>query len=300
MIALLSVLPPSSPRAIQARNAFSRRSRRAENCRNGSTLERDSVMTCLPAMPALGRGRARRLASTKSGRPAQIVLAVEHERVGLLVGEHVLAERRAERRQPLADLGEPLARLGIERGAGALEHQVIAFQHARLLGIEAERVAALPERVDAAEQRLVEQDAVPVPGLARRDLALDRQQRVVGVRAGEHAENTCRPAPSGAAGAFHRLDGVLERGRRRIAGDRGDLGVVLGEGAVEGRHEMLGRDAVEWRHAEGAGPVLEEGIGGGGEVGGWMVLICHARYMVVGPRSRTLTSLAAAAKWSVR
>ena len=43
MTALLSVLLPLSPRAIQARNAFSRRSRRAENCRNGSTLERLKV-----------------------------------------------------------------------------------------------------------------------------------------------------------------------------------------------------------------------------------------------------------------
>src|SRR5213079_3266551 len=49
MIALLSVAPPPSPRTIQARKTFSRRSRRAENCRNGSTLERERVMTCLPA-----------------------------------------------------------------------------------------------------------------------------------------------------------------------------------------------------------------------------------------------------------
>ena len=70
MIALLSVLPPVSPRAIQARNAFSRRSRRAENCRNGSTLERCKVMTCLPVMP---RSSAAALAAarTKSGRPSR-------------------------------------------------------------------------------------------------------------------------------------------------------------------------------------------------------------------------------------
>ena len=107
MIALLSVLPPLSPRAIQARNAFSRRSRRAENCRNGSTLERDSVMTCLPGHAALGGGGARGGAH-EIGQAGEIGLAVEHQRVGLLVGQHVLAERGAERRQPLGDLGQPL------------------------------------------------------------------------------------------------------------------------------------------------------------------------------------------------
>ena len=39
MMALLSVASPLSPRARNARKTFSRRSRRHENCRNGSTLE---------------------------------------------------------------------------------------------------------------------------------------------------------------------------------------------------------------------------------------------------------------------
>src|SRR5256885_1862074 len=47
----LSVLPPLAPRMIQALNAFSRKSRRAEYCRKGSMLERDSVMACLPLWP---------------------------------------------------------------------------------------------------------------------------------------------------------------------------------------------------------------------------------------------------------
>ncbi len=48
VMARLSVSLPISPRRIQALNASSRRSRRAENCRNGSIDERDSVMTYLP------------------------------------------------------------------------------------------------------------------------------------------------------------------------------------------------------------------------------------------------------------
>ena len=61
-----SLAAPLSPRAIQARKTFSRRSRRAENCRNGSTLDRDSVITCLPACPrssAAARAADRFLAS---------------------------------------------------------------------------------------------------------------------------------------------------------------------------------------------------------------------------------------------
>src|SRR5262245_19444301 len=118
----------------------------------------------LAGKPALRRRRARRL-TDKIRQPRQIVLALELKRIGLLVGKDILAERGAERCEPLVDLSEPLTRVGIERRAGALEHQVVALQHACLLGIAAERLAALPEGVDTAEQRLVEQDAVPVAGL---------------------------------------------------------------------------------------------------------------------------------------
>src|SRR5262245_23754211 len=136
----------------------------------------------LAGKPALGRRRARRLAH-KVRQARQIVLGFKLERIGLLVSQNVLAERGAKDRQPLADLSQPLARLGIERRTGALEHQIIALQNARLLAVEAECAAALPERVDAAEQRLVKQDAVPVASLARRNLALDREQCIVGMGA---------------------------------------------------------------------------------------------------------------------
>src|SRR5262245_2163352 len=232
----------------------------------------------LAGKPALGRRGARRLAH-KVRQAREIVLGFELERIGLLVSENVLAERGAKGRQPLADLSQSLARLGIERRAGALEHQIIALQNARLLGREAECVAALPERVDAAEQRLVEQDAVPVASLARRNLALDREQRIVGVGAGKHAKDPADPIER-ATRAFHRLNGVLERSGRRITGDCGNLGLMLGEGAVEGRHEMLGRDAAKGRNGERASPVLKQGIVGR------RALIGHRRYLgwLPGPR----------------
>ena len=70
MVSLLSLALPLSPRAVKALNTFSRRSRRVELFRNGSTKERDSVMTALPAMP---RSSAAALAAaTKlSDRPSR-------------------------------------------------------------------------------------------------------------------------------------------------------------------------------------------------------------------------------------
>ena len=61
----------------------------------------------------------------------------------------------------------------------------------------------------------------------------------------------------------------------RIAGDRRDLGGVLGEGALERRAEMLGRDLAERRHAERAGPFrCEQGIVAVGERAGVLWVIC--------------------------
>jgi hypothetical protein len=69
MIALLSVLPPPSPRAIQARKDLLAQLATRENCRKGSTLERDSVITCLPARER-SVAAARAAWRTKSGSPA--------------------------------------------------------------------------------------------------------------------------------------------------------------------------------------------------------------------------------------
>ena len=134
MMPILSAAPPS-PRAIQARNAFSRRSRRRENARNGSTLERASVTVAGSTARVPARRRGRPLAVR--GQARKVVLGVERQRIALLVGEHALAELGAERRQPLADLGEPAPRRLVEPGAGAAEGHKVPFQHARLLGIEA-------------------------------------------------------------------------------------------------------------------------------------------------------------------
>jgi hypothetical protein len=70
MAALLSLALLLSPRAVKALNTFSRRSRRMELFRNGSTEERDSVTIALPSIP---RSPAAALAAAMklSGRPSR-------------------------------------------------------------------------------------------------------------------------------------------------------------------------------------------------------------------------------------
>ena len=74
-------------------------------------LERDSVIAIFAGMAALGRG-ARRAFDEKI-RQARKIVRLKEQQKGLFVGQHILAELRAEARQPLADFGE--ARLAVGR-----------------------------------------------------------------------------------------------------------------------------------------------------------------------------------------
>jgi hypothetical protein len=216
------------------------------------------------------------------GQTGEVLISLQHQRVGLLVRQHVLTEGGAERGQPFVDLGEAPLLGRFKRRAGAHEHGVIALQHARLLGGEAKPLACGMKRVDAPEQRLVHQDAVPVAGAAGRQLTLDGEQRVVGMSAGEHAEDAAHPVEEPPR-AFHRLQGVGERRLRRFASDGRDLGVVAGKAALERRHEVFGFDGAERRHPEGARPVLEQRIIPVAGGFGGLVLCGHGRYMVARP-----------------
>ena len=93
------------------------------------------------ALEAALLGVAARRRAREIRQPGEIVLAERHH-IGLLVGEHVLAERRAEAREPLGDLLQPLLGGAVEPGAGTAEHRVVALQHARLLGRQAEALGA--------------------------------------------------------------------------------------------------------------------------------------------------------------
>ena len=141
-------------------------------------LERESVMTCLPSRPRVGGG-ARRGRAHVVGQAGEIALAVEHQAQGLLVGQHVLAEVRGERREPLVDLGDarssPCGRAWRRRARSRYG----ALQDAPLLVGEAQAIAALIEVLHAREDLGVEHHRRLVRGELRRDLALDGLQLLV-------------------------------------------------------------------------------------------------------------------------
>ena len=136
---------------------------------------------------------------------------------------------------------------------------MVAIENTGLLRRQPERVAAAVKSIDAPEQRLVHKDAIPVLGLERREVALDRKDRVIGVGAGEHMEKVLNARERSSA-QLHRLDGVGKGRLGGIAGDCGDLRLVRGKGMREGWREILRDDPFERRHAERPGPLGQQRI----------------------------------------
>ena len=207
-------------------------------------------------------------------RQAGEIALLENERVGFLVGQHVLPELGAEARQPLVDRRQPVLRRFLQRAARAHEAGVVAVEHARLLGRKAEAVAPAVKLGDAGIKRAVQIDRVVVAREQRRDFALHRLDGVGRIGAGQHEEHVGDPVER-PAGALHRDNGVVEARRRGVGCDRVDLGAVAAERRIEGRAELLGLDGAEGRQAESAGPVGKQRIGRGLS-GGY---VCHRSYL---------------------
>jgi hypothetical protein len=184
---------------------------------------------------------------------------VKRQGEGLLVSKHVLAERGAELRQALDDLAQALLRCAVECGAGSAKRGVVALEHPLLLGGQAERVALPHQCIDAAEQRGIGAEFVPVAGDLRRQLALNLQERVVTVGADQEAEDLldARQCP---AAQFEGGDGINEVRRGRLAGDGVDLGLMFRERARIGGSEVPGLDGREWRDLIGRRPVFEKRV----------------------------------------
>ncbi len=186
---------------------------------------------------------------------------MQRQREALLVGEHVLAERRAEIRQPLDDLRQVFFRCAVERGAGAAKGRVVALQHAFLLGGKAECIALLHQGIDAVEQVGVGVESVPVARHLRRKLALDLKERVIAVRSGQKMKHLLDPGQRPPA-HLQRGDGIGKIRQLGAAGDCRDLGFVFGKGACIGGSEMCGLDLAERRDLAGGRPVREKGVVG--------------------------------------
>ena len=166
-------------------------------------------------------------------QPRPVGLVLQHHLPGRLIGEHVLLELRAEHREPLHDLGHPCPPRLVEAGPGAGEHAVIEFQHPQRLGIEAEAVAGLPERLDPGEERGVQQHLGADPRELRHHRALDLVDLGRGVGARLVEEGRCDPAEP-VARTLQRLDRVDKAWLSGIARNGGDLGALLGNGGLEG------------------------------------------------------------------
>jgi hypothetical protein len=93
----------------------------------------------------------------------------------------------------------------------------------------------------------------------RRDLALDRLQLIVRVRAGE-VEEHIGDAPQRCAAQFERVDGVRESRCFRALRDSGDFVSMLGQGRVKGRPKVLRANVSERGCAEGRRPRPAEWI----------------------------------------
>ena len=103
VVGLVAVVAAGDPGAERLLAQIAARRELQERLDAGAR-QRDDV---LAGHAALFGGGGRGLAQ-EIGQAGEIGLAVQLHRVGLLVGQHVLAERRAERRQPLDDRGEAL------------------------------------------------------------------------------------------------------------------------------------------------------------------------------------------------
>ena len=144
-------------------------------------------MAYWPGCAALRGGGTRRGAG-EIGQAGEVAL-LQHQRVGLLVGQHVLAELGAEARQPLVDGRQPVLGRLVERAAGPHEAGVVAVEHAGLLGGQTERITLAVKLGDAGIERPVEVKRVAVAGEQRRDVPLDRLEGVGGVGPGQHEEH---------------------------------------------------------------------------------------------------------------
>ena len=226
-------------------------------------------------MPALFRRRTGGIAG-KIGQTCEIAL-LQHQRIGLLIGQHVLSELGAEAGHPLVDGRQAVLRRLVERAASPHESSVIAVEHARLLGVKAEAVAPGIQVGDAGVERAVEIECVAVTCQERRDVALDRLDGIAGVGAGQHKKDVgdvLEIAPA----HLQRHDGVVEARRLRIGGDSVELGAVGSQSAVEGGTEMVRLDRRQRRQAEGAGPVGQQRVIGDG------LQVIHAVHLAIGDR----------------
>ena len=198
-------------------------------------------------------GNGRHRVAQVVGQAFELFALVDQHHPVALVSQHVLAELCPETRKPLADFGKASLSRVVELGARLDEgFPDLLEQPVRFRG-QPEVGAPRMEVVDPCEKRLVHRDLRVMPRHLRRDLTLERLDRVVGIGTGTVPEDR-RNARELLTRQFHRHDRVVERRCILAQGDCLDLRFVRGKGGIEGRREILVGDCLEIRQTERAGP----------------------------------------------
>ena len=197
------------------------------------------------------------------GQAGKLGFAFEREGESLLVGQHVLAEVGAQRREAFDDFGKALLRRAVEGGAGAAKGGVIALQHALLLGVEAERID-LPASAHRCGGTASGWCGSCSSGW--RSAAQGRarsQQRIVAVGADQQMEDSVHPL-QGFPAALRCAAMVLSKSGRLGRGRDGrDLRLMRGKRAIIGWREVLGFDAANGGTSSGVVQRARSGFSAG-------------------------------------
>jgi uncharacterized Zn-binding protein involved in type VI secretion len=178
----------------------------------------------------------------------QLGLAAQHQLVAGLVGHHVLGKAGVELGQLLHQFGAALPLGGTEARAGTHRLQVQALEQATCLRVQAQRVDAPQQIVQAREHALVHGHPAGMGGQRCRHAALHGLQLGRGARGIERVEKHFHPTQPATAGV-ERRSGVGKARRLRVGRDGVELGALRGHGSVEGRLEVFGTHHGKGRQA---------------------------------------------------
>ena len=221
MVALVSFASPLSPRLLNFLQTISRRSRRGEDVRNGSTLERVlMIASCRHSTSVEVFSSARTFARNSANRARQL----------------------------LVDFGQPLLLRRVQLRAAAHEVLVHARDETHLIGLELRSRQRVVHGFDPLEESLIEHDGVSRRRQLRLPLALERLIRGL-VTLSRATPNMRSTRSSVQPGALHGGDRVVERRRLAVRHDGVDLAALFRDRRFEGAGEMLGRHAIPGRHA---------------------------------------------------
>lgn len=204
------------------------------------------------------RGGSTQLGGTES---VQFARVGEHERRRLRRGVQILRESGRQARDSFVQVAESILAGRVEPSTGQHEVEVVALHQDAVHRGELLLLQSRMHGIDAGEQRTVQPDPIAVFGQSRCVLGFDLPQLGRGTGR-QQVEEQVRRAGQQLPGPLQCDQGVLERRRGRVGGDRVDLGQLLRHSGVEGGPDVLCPDALERRQPERQGGPLRQRITG--------------------------------------